>query len=637
MATDPGVPFEPGADQPLMYEPLPGEELTPAELAALAALDDGPLDPAEDDDSYGDGFGPDNCPPEGWELMTAAERWAFLESEPSVAGPLLPEPAKTTARPPPAGPATGPGGPVTPVPEVLEAGFTHRDGGAASLGFAAGGALDRMEPGELLALFADRAWQDGLSRLSDNELCGLLAAQRRLASRAAAGELAAITELAARRAGPGGRPGEHLEEEVAALLTLTGRAAGRQVALAESLSRLPGVSRALAAGRIDLPKATVFAGQLALVEYVAANAIAAITLPDAPGMTTGQLRSALQREVLAYDPEAGIRRRQEAEKEARVETWTEAAGTGAIAGRDLPPADVLAADKTLDADARWLKARGVEGTMDQLRAKAFTARLTGQSLQTLLCPSPGTGAGASPSLGPGASASPPPNPGPNPPPRPSPGPPAPGLGQPSAPASGWPGALSRVNLVMPAAAWLGRSDAPGEIGGLGVADAGTCRDLANALARQPAAQWCVTLTDRHGRAVAHGCARGGPGPPGTGDRTGWLATVTVTPVETGTCEHRRESAGYQPSDSLRHIIKIRSPRCGFPGCRRPAVRCDDDHSIPFHQGGRTCECNLYPLCRRHHQTKQARGWQLSQPEPGTLIWTAPSWRRYTVHAEPYPG
>ena len=338
--------------------------------------------------------------------MSAAERWAFLESEPSAAGPVTPSPAPATAQPPAAGPAT--------VPEVLEAGFTHRDGGAASLGFAAGGALDRMEPGELLALFAERAWQDGLGRLSDDELCGLVAAQRRLASRAAAGELAAITELAARRAGSGGRPGEHVEEEIAALLTLTGRAAGRQAALAEGLARLPGVSRALAAGRVDLPKAAVFAGQLALVEYVAANAIAAITLPDAPGMTTGQLGAALRREVLAYDPEAAIRRRQEAEKDARVETWTEAAGTGTIAGRDLPPADVLAADQTLDAGARWLKAHGVAGPMDQLRAKAFTARLTGQPLQTLQCPSPGTGAGASPSLGPGASASPPPSPSPGP-------------------------------------------------------------------------------------------------------------------------------------------------------------------------------------------------------------------------------
>jgi hypothetical protein len=95
---------------------------------------------------------------------------------------------------------------------------------------------------------------------------------------------------------------------------------------------------------------------------------------------------------------------------------------------------VLAADKTLDADARWLKAHGAAGSMDQLRAKAFTARLTGQPRQTLLCPSPGTGAGASPSLGPGASASPPPSPGPSPP--------APGLGQPSAAAGGWPGALT---------------------------------------------------------------------------------------------------------------------------------------------------------------------------------------------------
>ena len=609
--------------EPLAYEPLPGDELTPAELAALARLDDGPLDPGEDDDPY-DGFSPDACPPEGWELMSAGERWAFLEGEPTGAEPAATASPPTagasprTSSPPAPGSAAATASPLTAgpaaVPEVLDAGFTHRDGGAASLGFAAGGALDRMEPGELLALFADRAWRDGLGRLSDDELCGLIAAQRRLASRAAAGELAAITELATRRSGPDGCPGEHVEEEIAALLTLTGRAASCRVALAEGLARLPGVGRALAAGRLDPDKAKVFTDHLALVDYVAANAIAAIVLPGAPGKTTGKLRAELVREIMAYDPEALIRRRKEAEKDARVETWTEPAGTGAIAGRDLPPADALAADKTLDADARWLKAHGAEGTMDQLRAKAFTARLTGQPLETLLYPSPGTGAGASPSPGSGASASPS-----------------------SGATPGWPGAFSRVNLVMPAAAWLGRSDAPGEIGGLGAAEAGTCRDLADGLARQPSAQWCVTLTDRNGRAVSHGCARAGPGPPGTGDRTEWLATVRITPIETGTCEHRRESAGYQPSDSLRHIIKVRSPRCGFPGCRRPAVRCDDDHTLPYEKGGRTCECNLYPLCRRHHQTKQADGWQLSQPEPGTLIWIAPSGRRYTVIAEPYPA
>jgi hypothetical protein len=167
-------------------------------------------------------------------------------------------------------------------------------------------------------------------------------------------------------------------------------------------------------------------------------------------------------------------------------------------------------------------------------------------------------------------------------------------GAPAAGASapGWSAGLAgSVNLTMPAPSWLGQSDKPGQISGLGAADAGTCRDVADTLARHPATRWCVTLLGPDGRPAAHGCARAGPGPPGT-DRKDWLAQVKITPIETGTCTHRRESAGYQPADSLRHITKIRSPRCGAPGCRRP--------------------------------------------EPGQLIWTTPSGRQYTVTAGPYP-
>ncbi|HEY7013989.1 MAG TPA: HNH endonuclease, partial [Streptosporangiaceae bacterium] len=397
-------------------------------------------------------------------------------------------------------------------------------------------------------------------------------------------------------------------------------------------ARLPGVTRALAAGRIDADKAKVFTDQLLLLDVIAANAIAGLVLPKAPRMTTGRLRKELTDQIMDYDPEALIRRRKEAEQDARVERWTEAAGTGAIAGRDLPPADVLAADQRLTADARWLKTRGGAGTMDQLRARAFTARLTGQPLDSLL-PTAGTpdGTAADPA-GPATHAG-------------APGAGSAGHGAPSpasapAPARpvtpGWPaGPGGSVHLTMPAAAWLGQSDKPGQISGLGAADAATCRDVAGTLAADQATRWCVTLLGRDGRPVAHGCARAGPGPPGA-DRHEWLAQVKIMPVETGTCEHRRESAGYQPSDSLRHIIKIRSPRCGAPGCRRPAVRCDDDHTIPYDQGGRTCECNLYPLCRRHHRTKQARGWHLAQPEPGTLIWSTPGGRTYTTKAEQYP-
>jgi len=42
-----------------------------------------------------------------------------------------------------------------------------------------------------------------------------------------------------------------------------------------------------------------------------------------------------------------------------------------------------------------------------------------------------------------------------------------------------------------------------------------------AAARNPATTWCVTVTDQHGHAIGHGCARPGPknrrtraGPPG---------------------------------------------------------------------------------------------------------------------------
>ena len=60
----------------------------------------------------------------------------------------------------------------------------------------------------------------------------------------------------------------------------------------------------------------------------------------------------------------------------------------------------------------------------------------------------------------------------------------------------------------------------------------------------------------------------------------------------------------------------------------PAAVCDNDHTVPFDQGGRTCECNLGPLCRRHHRVKQARGWRLEQPVPGVFAWTTPSGRIY---------
>jgi hypothetical protein len=89
-----------------------------------------------------------------------------------------------------------------------------------------------------------------------------------------------------------------------------------------------------------------------------------------------------------------------------------------------------------------------------------------------------------------------------------------------------------------------------------------------------------------------------------------------------------------PPAPLRHLIQARNPTCGFPGCRRPARQCDLDHTVAYHQGGRTCECNLAPLCQFHHHLKHSTGWALEQPRPGIPRWTAPSGWKYTTGGQP---
>ena len=71
---------------------------------------------------------------------------------------------------------------------------------------------------------------------------------------------------------------------------------------------------------------------------------------------------------------------------------------------------------------------------------------------------------------------------------------------------------------MPLSAWLGWTQAPGDVPGYGPVDAEDSRTLADLLADRPVNQWCVTLTDPDGHPVAHACARHGP--PGSPPRAG---------------------------------------------------------------------------------------------------------------------
>jgi hypothetical protein len=189
---------------------------------------------------------------------------------------------------------------------------------------------------------------------------------------------------------------------------------------------------------------------------------------------------------------------------------------------------------------------------------------------------------------------------------------------------------------MPMSAWLGQSAAPGVLAGYGPAAAGTCAELAGRAG--PSARWCLTLTDAAGRAVAHACAGHRPPPRDAPAAIRWAAGLRgkLEVRESGVCSHARRADGYAPPRSLRNLVMIRQRRCAFPGCRRPARRCDLDHTVPYDQGGATCECNLAPLCRRHHQAKQAPGWRLEQCEPGVMTWRMPHGRCYQTTGEPYP-
>ena len=61
-----------------------------------------------------------------------------------------------------------------------------------------------------------------------------------------------------------------------------------------------------------------------------------------------------------------------------MERWAEDSGNAALMGRELPPDEVLAADQRISWWAGELKAAGLDGGMDELRARAFLDLVLGQ-------------------------------------------------------------------------------------------------------------------------------------------------------------------------------------------------------------------------------------------------------------------
>jgi hypothetical protein len=220
------------------------------------------------------------------------------------------------------------------------------------------------------------------------------------------------------------------------------------------------------------------------------------------------------------------------------------------------------------------------------------------------------------------------------------------------------------------------SSAPGSLGRIGPITARQARELARRAAIHYATQWRIILTDSRGRAIAVSRIPRTQPPadalPGIqGNHLGLVGRVTVTFPATGLdgmlvpdpdsdailaailrtaadsreraaqtteadlaaaggCAHTASTSAYRPSPLIREYVIARDVTCRFPYCGQPAWRGDLDHTKPWLKGGRTCSCNLGPLCRFHHILKQLLGWSLTQPRPGVFQWTTPAGRVYTV-------
>ncbi|WP_425003345.1 HNH endonuclease signature motif containing protein, partial [Mycolicibacterium sp. S3B2] len=88
--------------------------------------------------------------------------------------------------------------------------------------------------------------------------------------------------------------------------------------------------------------------------------------------------------------------------------------------------------------------------------------------------------------------------------------------------------------------------------------------------------------------------------------------------------------GYRPTTAHDEFVRCRDLTCRIPGCDRPALGADLDHSNPW-PAGPTHPANLNGKCRLHHLLKTFwEGWTEQQQPDGTLHLSTPTGHTYTT-------
>ncbi len=385
-------------------------------------------------------------------------------------------------------------------------------------GFSQNGRADTMAPGALLATLLDAIVGEGgcgLEAVADDQLIGIISAARRMESRATWTLIAALAELARRR--PAVEPADSgangfsdfAADEVAAELHLTNRSATDQMVYACTVTaRLPRCLAALFAGRIHPVHLRIIDDETALLSPEDAARADEQLAAVAGLMTFGRLRAAAHRLVLKLDPDAALKRKEQAKQDAHVARFREDSGNAGMIARELPPDEILASWQHVEQRALDLRAAGIGGTLRELRVRAYLDLL--QEQDSRLAADGADEPGQADGIGPSTTD--------------------PGVSPRRARSGGGPSVAALVNVTVPLSTLLGESGTPGDVAGFGLLDPQDARDLAAAAARHPHTRWCVTALYPDGTAAAHGCAAGrhppprceaaspGPQPPESGTR-----------------------------------------------------------------------------------------------------------------------
>ena len=461
---------------------------------------------------------------------------------------------------------------------------------------------------------------------------------------------------------------------------------------------LPDVLAALWAGRIDRGKAVVFAEFLDPALGVTAKQVAAISakvLPVAPRLTTAQLRARLRRALLAIDPDWARRRYRQSVRSRCVTALLERDGTVTMTAYSLPAEEATAACARVDRLAEETKRAGHRSRVGQIAADVFLGLLDGRfhgltedqivaalvrdprpedapadKTRTEDKPAGGSStgevgrhrvrtedgshraseAGAEVGADRGTEAD------------------AAHAAEPDTPGPAGGAAPIGIEVRVGLASLLGLDERPAEIAGLGPVLADVARRVA---ARQlRGAEWRFAVTDPDGYLVLGGITRHRPttisGTTGSGRSRGGVVELQVSADQldrlaaaavTGSlplgwaglvsdiaaqfarrdmllADLDKRPDGRFPSAALARHVQIRDRTCSHPCCRRPARRCELDHTVDHAHGGSTTRKNIGPGCRKHHWFKHRLRWRLSQPEPGVFVWVSPLGQVYRTRGEP---